>query len=47
MVEVGDSILISTCILSFTLLTISFLQIYATHKSSLPGMLLTLKGKVT
>jgi hypothetical protein len=44
--ELGDSIIISTVFASLTWVAVTLLQNYTVHQTSLPGMLLTLKGKV-
>lgn len=44
--ELADSIVLSTILVCMTWLGVTVLQTYTTHQTSLPGMFLTLKGKV-
>lgn len=44
--DLGESIVVSTVFASLTWVAVTILQTYTTQQTSLPGMFLTLKGKV-
>ena len=44
--ELSSAIILSTAMFCVTWVGITIMQTHTTHKTSLPGMLSTLKGKV-